>query len=277
MLKLFGLADLHTHTARCGHARGWERDYVEQALALGLEAIAVTDHIPFYWLPRERHDPSLAMALEELPRYVESVLRLKEEYADRIQVLLGIEADYVEGHEEALAAILASYPFDLVLGSVHWLDGFWVDAPDSRRVYEEGPERVRSIWVNYWSQLEKAAKSGLFDVLAHLDLPKKFGFLPEEPLAELEERVLRAIVQAGVAVELSSAGRRKPVGEDYPSVKWLTRLAAAKVPLVLSSDAHAPEEVGFAFAELAQKLHALGVQPWSCWQRKRVRLLLRED
>lgn len=264
---LTGLADLHTHTARCGHARGWERDYVEQALALGLEAIAITDHIPFYWLPRDQHDPSLAMAPEELPGYVESVLRLKEAYANRIQVFLGIEADYVEGHEETLAGILAAYPFDLVLGSVHWLDGFWVDAPDSRRVYEEGPEAVRRIWANYWIQLEKAARSGLFDVLAHLDLPKKFGFFPEEPLAELEERVLEAIVQAGVAVELSSAGRRKPVGEDYPSARWLARLAAEGVPLVLSSDAHAPQEVGFGFADLAQKLSTLGVRPWRIGQR----------
>lgn len=255
------LADLHTHTARCGHARGREEDYIQKALELGLAAIAITDHIPFYWLPPAQHDPSLAMAPEELPGYVESVLALKEKYRGRIEVLLGIEADYIEGHEEALRGLLAAYPFDVVLGSVHWLDGFWVDAPSSRHRYEEGPEAVEAIWGAYWTKLEKAVRSGLFDVMAHLDLPKKFGFFPAQPLATLEDRVLAALAETGVAVELSSAGRRKPVGEDYPSRRWLTRLVDAQVPLVLSSDAHAPEEVGFAFGELAQLLASFGQKP----------------
>jgi len=262
------LADLHTHTARCGHAQGMEEDYIEKALELGLAAIAVTDHIPFYWLPAEQHDPSLAMPPEALPGYVESVLALKEKYRGRIEVLLGIEADYIEGQEEALRALLAAYPFDVVLGSVHWLDGFWVDAPSSRHRYEQGPEAVEGIWRAYWTKLEKAIRSGLFDVIAHLDLPKKFGFFPRKPLAALEERVLAALVEQGVAVELSSAGRRKPVGEDYPSRRWLERLAEARLPMVLSSDAHAPEEVGFAFGELAALLTRFGQKPGIFRQRQ---------
>ncbi|MGC8915382.1 MAG: histidinol-phosphatase HisJ family protein [Thermoanaerobaculum sp.] len=259
MLKTAGLADLHTHTFRCGHAVGNEEEYIQRAVALGFSAIAVTDHIPFYWLPPEAHDPTLAMAPEALPGYVERVLALKEKYRGSIEVLLGIEADYVEGHEEALARILGAYPFDVVLGSVHWLDGFWVDAPGSRARYERGPDKVREIWQSYWEKLEKAILSGLFDVMAHLDLPKKFGFRPTEPLLELENRVLAALVAKGTAVEVSTAGRRKPVGENYPSPAWLERLVAAGVPLVLSSDAHAPEEVGFAFGETAAALRALGV------------------
>lgn len=261
------LVDHHTHTARCGHAQGMEEAYVLAALEKGLAGIAITDHIPFYWLPPERHDPSLAMAPEELPRYVESVLALKEKYRGQIEVLLGIEADYVEGAEEALAEILSRYPFDLVLGSVHWIAGFWVDAPASRRAYEEGPDKVQGIWQSYWRSLEKAITSKLFHVMAHLDLPKKFGFFPPQPLAELEGRVLEALVKSGVAVELSSAGRRKPVGEDYPSRDWLARLVRAGVPVVLSSDAHAPEEVGFAFPELLATLHELGASPATVHRR----------
>lgn len=268
MLAASGLADLHTHTFRCGHARGHEEDYVRRAIALGLSVVAVTDHIPFYWLPPEAHDPTLAMAPEQLPEYVDSVLALKEKYRGTIEVLLGIEADYVEGHEAQLAEILQSYPFDVVLGSVHWLDGFWVDAPSSQKLYEQGPAKVEAIWGAYWQKLEKAVRSQLFDVMAHLDLPKKFGFFPERPLTDLESKVIAALTATGTAVEVSTAGRRKPVGEDYPSPSLLERLVAARVPLVLSSDAHAPEEVGFGFSEVIPRLSRQGVSEVFYFRRR---------
>ena len=250
--------DTHTHTSRCGHAVGRDEEYVEVAVAAGLAAIAVTDHLPFYWLPRERHDPTLAMAPEELPRYVDAVLALKERYRGRIEVLLGIEADYVEGFEEALEAELARYPFDVVLGSEHWIDGWWVDAPSSVARYREGQSEVDTIWARYAQTVVAAADSGLFDVLTHLDLPKKFGFRPSEPFAGREDDVVTAVAASGCAVELSSAGRRRPVGEDYPSPALLRRLMGAGVPLVLSSDAHAPVEVGFEFADLVAAASAAG-------------------
>jgi histidinol-phosphatase (PHP family) len=243
--------DTHTHTARCGHAVGRDEEFVEAAIAQGLAAIAVTDHLPFYWLPRERHDLTLAMAPEELPRYVDAVLGLKERYHGRIEVLLGIEADYVEGFEEALETELARYPFDVVLGSEHWLDGWCVDDPRSIPRYRVGQAEVDTIWVRYAQSVVAAAASGLFDVLTHLDLPKKFGFRPSEPFAGREDDVVAAVAASGCAVELSSAGRRRPVGEDYPSPALLRRLIGAGVPLVFSSDAHAAAEVGFAFSDLA--------------------------
>jgi histidinol-phosphatase (PHP family) len=263
------LCDTHTHTARCGHAGGADEEYVEAAIARGLEAIAVTDHLPFYWLPRERHDPHLAMAPEELPEYVEAVQRLAERYRGRIEVLLGIEADWVAGHEETLAAELAKYPYDVVLGSVHWLAGWWVDAPSSRARYLEGQDEVDRIWAGYARELIAAAGSGLFDVLSHIDLPKKFGFRPTLPFAGLQGDVVRAIAASGRAVELSSAGRRKPVGEDYPAPDLLRELAAAGVPFVLSSDAHAPAEVGFAFAELVARAREAGVSEIRRFRRRR--------
>lgn len=258
-LRVPGLADCHTHTARCGHAGGSDDAYLEAAIQRGLAAIAVTDHLPFYWLPPERHDPTLAMAAEELPRYVEAVLALKERYRGRIEVALGIEADFVAGSEDALRDLLSRYPFDVVLGSVHWLDGFWVDAPASASRYRLGQEEVDAIWGDYVEQAIRAAHSGLFDVLAHLDLPKKFGFRPTLPCAGRLAELVAAVAAAGCAVEVSSAGRRKPVGEDYPAPDLLAALVRAGVPLVLASDAHAPAEVGFAFDELATSLAQRGV------------------
>lgn len=242
---------------------------MEAAIAQGLAAIAVTDHLPFYWLPRERHDPTLAMVPEEFPRYVDAVLALKKRYRGRIEVLLGIEADYVEGFEEALEAELARYPFDVVLGSEHWLDGWWVDAPSSVARYREGQSEVDTIWARYAQSVVAATSSGLFDVLTHLDLPKKFGFRPSEPFAGREEDVVAAVAASGCAVELSSAGRRRPISEDYPGPELLRRLVVAGVPLVLSSDAHAPGEVGFAFADLAAAAAAAGAREVRAFRGRR--------
>ena len=219
----------------------------------------MTEHAPFYWLPRERHDPTLAMAAEEFPRYVDDMRALAERYRGRIEVLCGVEADYIPGQEEALGRLLAAYPFDVVLGSVHWLDGWVLDAPSSVVRYREDQAEVDLIWARYAELLIGAARCGLFDVLAHLDLPKKFGFRATHPFAGRQSEVVSAVAASGCGVELSSAGRRKPVGEDYPAPDLVRELAAAGVSFVLSSDAHAPAEVGHAFDELVSNTRDAGV------------------
>jgi len=244
---------------------------IEAALARGLAAIAITDHVPFYWLPPDRHDPRLAMAAAELPRYVEEVLALKDRYRGRIEVLLGIEADYVAGHEEALDRLLADFPFDVVLGSVHLVDGWLVDAPTALPRFSRGQEEVDRIWARYAELLIAAAGSGLFDVLAHLDLPKKYGFRPSRPFAGRQADVVAAVAASGCAVELSSAGRRRPVGEDYPAPSLLRELAGRDVPFVLSSDAHAPEEVGYAFADLVVAARSAGISSVAAFRERRRR------
>jgi histidinol-phosphatase (PHP family) len=252
-------SDTHTHTARCGHAWGSDLELVEAAIDAGLGAVAVTDHVPMYWLPDEERDPTLAMAMDELPAYVAAVLDLKERFRGEIEVLLGIEADYIPGHEAGLDRLLTSYPFDVVLGSVHRLGDWWVDSPRSVNRYQQGQDEVDAIWSRYTDLLVQAAASGRFDVLAHLDLPKKFGHRSREPFAGRQSEVVAAVAASGCAVELSSAGRRRPVKEDYPAPGLVRELAAAGVPFVLSSDAHDPSEVGLGFAELAETARAAGV------------------
>ena len=123
------VTDYHVHTARCGHAGGATRDYVLHAVSRGLTEVAITDHVPLYFLEGDDPEPGLAMTRAELPGYVEEVLALREEFRGTIDVLLGIEADYAEGHEEALRALLAPHDWDVVLGSVHLVAGGWIDAP----------------------------------------------------------------------------------------------------------------------------------------------------
>jgi histidinol-phosphatase (PHP family) len=235
--------EYHVHTERCGHAGGAMRAYVESALARGLTEIAFTDHVPLYFLPGDDPDPGIAMTRGELPGYVEEVAALREEFAGRIEVLLGLEADYAEGHEAALVEILAAHDWDVVLGSVHWVKGDWIDAPHSGARHAR--EGTGALWTEYYRLLAKAAASGLFDVLTHFDLPKKFGHRMPPEAAAAERAAVDAARAAGVAVEVSSAGLRKTVAEEYPSPPLLTRLVAAGVPIVFSSDAHAPAEVAW--------------------------------
>jgi len=235
--------DYHVHTARCGHAGGAMRTYVEAALARGLSEIAFTDHVPLYFLPGDDPDPGIAMTRAELPGYVEEVRDLREEFAGRIDVLLGLEADYAEGHEAALAAILAAHDWDVVLGSVHWVKSDWIDAPHSGARHER--EGTEVLWKEYYRLLAKAASTGLFDVLTHFDLPKKFGHRRPASLAMHEAAAVEAARAAGVAVEVSSAGLRKAVAEEYPAPPLLASLVKAGVPIVFSSDAHAPAEVAW--------------------------------
>lgn len=237
------LTDYHTHTLRCGHAGGMARDYVEAAVRLGLSEIAVTDHIPLYFLPGDDPLPEFAMAASELDEYVAEVRELAREYRGRIDVLLGIEADFVEGHEDELTSILERYEWDVVLGSVHWVAGDWIDSPGAERRHEvDGTE---FLWKEYFRLLTRACGTGLFDVMTHFDLPKKFGNHCPRACEEAGEEAVKAAARSGVAIEVSSAGLRKKVAEEYPGPGLLQKLVEAGTPIVFSSDAHAPAEVGW--------------------------------
>ena len=219
------------------------RDYVLSALSRGVTEIAFTDHVPLYFLPGDDPDPGLAMTQGELPGYVAEVEALREEFAGRIDVLLGIEADYAEGFEDELRRILAPYPWDLVLGSVHRVAGDWVDAPGSGKRHEV--EGSTPLWTEYYRLIAKACGSGLFDVMSHFDLPKKFGHHRPAEAVGAEEAAVAAAAKAGVAIEVSSAGIRKTVAEIYPGPALLKKLVSSGVPVVFSSDSHAPAEAGW--------------------------------
>ncbi len=262
-----GLPDYHVHTYRCGHAGGASRDFVLKAIERGLAEIGFTDHIPLYFLPEERRDPRLAMREDQFDGYVAEVLALREEFGGRIAVRLGLEADYAEGHEEVLASWLSRAPWDLVLGSVHFVAGDWIDAPGSEKRFEkEGTDRL---YDEYYRLLAKAARSGHFDVLTHFDLPKKFGNRPAAPREAAERVAIAAAREGGCAVEISSAGLRKPVGEAYPEARLLERIIAAEIPVTFSSDAHAPAEVGWGYERTLELARQCGTREFVTFERRR--------
>jgi len=262
-----GLSDYHVHTSRCGHAGGESRDFVLKAIDRGLAEVGLTDHIPLYFLPVAERDPKLAMKEEEFDGYIEEVLELRDEFRGKIAVRLGLEADYREGHEEELARWLARADWDLVLGSVHWVAGGWIDAPGSAARFET--EGTENLYDEYYRLLSKAARTGFFDVLTHFDLPKKFGYRPPSPRVTAEGEAIAAAKEGGCAVEISSAGLRKPVGEIYPEARLLEEIVAAGIPVTFSSDAHAPAEVGWGYEKTVALARRCGVREFVTFESRR--------
>lgn len=250
------LTDYHTHTWRCGHATGTMEQYAEAAIARGITELGLTDHLWLYWLPESERSREWAIPESMYDEHYAEMVALRDRYRGRLNVRVSVEADFVEGHARELHTILGRYEFDYVLGSVHFMDGWMIDAPEYQHVYRE--KRVVEIYRRYYENVRRALETGEFDVLAHLDLPKKFGYLPEEDLQELTELVLDDISAAGVVVEVSTAGLRKPIGEIYPSEGLLHGMAARNIPIVLSSDAHDPSEVGYAYDTSLELVRRLG-------------------
>jgi histidinol-phosphatase (PHP family) len=239
------LIDCHIHTQRCGHATGTVDDYVREAVRAGLIGMAITEHLA---LPEE-FDPHshLSMPACDLEDYLVEVDLAAQRYPD-IQIVTGLEADYLPGREaETRAAIEdARHRADgarFVLGSVHFLGSWAFDDPHN--VDEWDRRDVDAAWTEYFEVWCEAALTGMFDCMAHPDLPKKFGHFPGFDPADLYAEAAGAAAAAGVAVEISTAGLRKPVAELYPGPDLLRAFRLAGVPVTVGSDAHEPREVGY--------------------------------
>lgn len=247
--------DYHCHTDLCGHASGEMEDYIAAARLKGLGEIGISDHLPMYWLPESERNPGLAMSEQELPFYVAKVIKLRKENRD-ISIKLGIEADFIPGKNMVLNRLLELYPFDYVLGSVHFVNGWAVDNPANKNDYEH--LNLDEIYNDYFSCLQSAARSGLFNIMAHPDLIKKFGYRPKNDLAFLYEQTAVIFAKSGVCTEVNTAGLRYPAREIYPSLELLKVFKKYSVPATVGSDAHLPEQVGEDWKEAALYLKEAG-------------------
>jgi histidinol-phosphatase (PHP family) len=261
------LVDYHVHTARCGHAVGPMERYVERAIAAGLAEIGFSDHLYLYWLPAERRDPELAMAEWELDYYIQDIYRCRERYAADVTIRLSTEADFIPGHERELETILRRYEWDYVVGSVHFVDGWGMD--DSR--YVDGYQRwdIDALHDRYFDLVGQAAETGLFDVMGHADLVKKFGHRPSADQAENHARLAERFARAGMCVELNTSGLRKPCAEVYPGQGLLRTCRAAGVPTTFASDAHAPTDVAADFDRAASLMRAAGYERYVAFAGRR--------
>jgi histidinol-phosphatase (PHP family) len=257
------LTDYHLHlrpdSADASPERYYTHENVERYLSAarqaGIGELGASEHVYRFRdaLRISTHPLWEQLATDDLDSYCE--------FVHSTPLRLGIEADFVPGAEDRIASLLEQHDFDYVVGSVHRIgDAAMVDHAG----YDvwDGSSDADRVWERYFGLVAEAARSGLFDILAHPDLVKMWG--PERPWPERDPRfhyepAVEAIAESEVAVELSTAGLRKPVGEMYPSPQLCEMCVEAGVPFALSSDAHVPEQVGYEYARAVGLLGELGV------------------
>jgi histidinol-phosphatase (PHP family) len=231
----------------------------------GLQAAVFTEHLP---LPEEV-DPQreVSMRFSDLEPYVQSLkeqaqrfdfLRTQGECAPRL--IIGAEADWLNQDPEwSLSSVeqARSAGVDVILGSVHMLDGWAHDDPSQIKRWES--QEIEAVWDFYFNEWIKAVKTGAYDVMAHPDLPKKFNFVPRDPRDYYAEAAA-AIAEAGILCEVSTGGLRKPCKEMYPAHDFLRELIHRGVKFTLGSDAHSVGEIAYGFDFAAECLQSLGVE-----------------
>lgn len=250
------LIDYHTHHARCGHAAGDLEDYVKRGIEIGLGQLGLSDHMPLLHVNPADYLPEMAMPMEELPRYVEECLALKEKYKGQIDIRVGLEGDYIEGWETQIERIVKAYPWDYVIGSVHFL-GEW-DITDFRQTAGWEGKNKLAVYEQYYDAVKKAAATGFYDYIGHIDVIKRFGFVPDEDVTHLENAALEAVKKHGLAIELNASGLRMPAKEMFPSRRMLEYALQLGIPLTIGSDAHQPERLGQYLEEARALLKEVG-------------------
>ena len=235
------IADYHIHTFLCGHAVGEPLEYAEAAIKAGLEEIGFSDHAPFV----HYEDPSITMSIKQLPEYYRMMEDVRKKYSNRLCIKIGIEADYVPGYEHKTKAILEDYPYDYVIGSVHFIKDWGFDNPGEFEEWDE--QDVDQVYRDYYALLRQCAQTGMYDIMGHVDLVKKFGHRSTQDFTGEIKKTALVFKEHGVAVEINTSGLRKPVKEMYPSLLNLKIYADAGVPLTFGSDSHDPNDVGRDF------------------------------
>lgn len=273
------LTDYHVHLrpdeddtppSRYFTAANAER-YREVATERGIAELGVAEHI---------HRFTQALQIWEHPWWRKWATDDVDDYCAFVRgetdLKLGIEADFVSGREDRIARFLDSREWDYVVGSVHFVRDAAVDleGPEWEHVWGRG-ERADRIWERYFQTLAEAARSGLYDIMAHPDLVKVWGSArpaPERDPRFYYEPAVEAMLEAGVAMEMSTAGLRKPAGELYPSPGLLEMAVDAGLPIALSSDAHAADQLGFRYDDAVAALTDAGVTELCVFERRQRRM-----
>ena len=247
--------------------------YCEEAARHGVTEVAITEHAcrfvdvlsavgPFW--ERWGHEPTSPVLAEyldfharnSLERYVELAQSAKDQ---GLPVKIGLEVDYYEDQMDVVSTLLAQYPFDVLIGSIHWLGTWQFDDVDNEvHMHEWTVRDLDRCWADYARAIDELCAAEAVDVLAHPDLIKVAGHFPSDP-AEFWDQMADSAARAGVSMECSSAGWKKPVAEQYPARGFLDRLVARGLTFTTASDAHHLERVGERASDLAELLESCGV------------------
>jgi len=243
------IMDYHIHTKASPDATGEILDYVKEARKKGLDEIGFSEHIILHY---EEDYPYRSP--EAMKSYVEEFLRAKRE--SEVSIKLGAEIDFFPADIEKIAEFLDGYPFDYVIGSVHYLGRWSIDSP--RQVYEYSKRDILQVYEEYFGAVRKLCRSKLFDILGHADLIKIFGFRPNCNFDHVLGETAKALAASDMCVEINTSGLIRPCKEMYPSLQFLTRLKQEGVPITFGSDAHKPNDVGRCFDQATELAKEVG-------------------
>jgi histidinol-phosphatase (PHP family) len=230
--------DYHIHTTY-SDGRAEPEDYIHSALIAGLDELGFSEHLTPFMPPQKWNmDP------ENITKYLEHIGRLKNNM-EGIKLRTGLEVDFFPGREEETRAILSSIPLDYVIGSVHYQGNETVDMGVE---FYEGKD-IDKLYEAYFETTIAAVRSGLFDLIAHCDLIRIYGFRPSFDPVHLYRKLAKEMKHHNVAFEVNTNGRNRPIADFYPDRNYLFIFSEEKVPVCVNSDAHAPERVAQHFNE----------------------------
>lgn len=256
------IADYHIHTPLCKHAGGTPDQYTARAKALGITEICFTDHAP----APDGYDPTNRMEIGQFQEY--RAIVEEQSASSSIPVLWGIEADYYRGNDGFLERWLPEQGFDFVLGSVHYVQTWGIDNPDEINTWKTA--NIEAVWRKYFELVAELAQTGLYDAVAHIDLPKKFAFRPPERLIpDIVSPALDCIAKAGMAIEINTSGLRRPVHEIYPSLQILELSAQRRIPILFGSDSHRPQDVGADFVRAIELARGAGYTEYVTYRKRK--------
>ncbi len=252
------IVDMHNHTPLCNHAEGTIQEYVLAAIETKTKYFGFSDHAPMDF------DPNYRMKFEDMQKYENDVNKAKQKYKNEIQILLGYEVDYLPGHMDKR---VLNADVDYLIGSVHFLEGWGFDNPEFMGKWEE--QDIDEVWQKYFDTIQEMAQAKLFDIVGHLDLIKVFKFMPKSDIVKMATPALHAIKEAGMVLELNTAGYRKKVAEPYPSKALLAKAYELNIPITFSSDAHKPEQIAMYDEEIIKLAREVGYRKCTYFTKRK--------
>ena len=258
------MVDYHLHTSRCCHAVGTMDEYLAEAELKNIREIGLADHFPLGLLD---YNPRVQVTMNpgELDEYIRQVENLKLE-SNKVEIKLGIEIDYLPGTEEKLRKLLEHYSFDFIIGSIHFMGDWDFTHPVYADTYKE--RDLNRLYQTYFELVWDLCRSGLVDIIGHIDVIKKFGYRPTIDLEPLWAQTARILKQTDTCVELNTAGRDAPVREFYPEKLLLEKCFEEGVSVTLGSDAHGPQQVGRYFEEAVELLKEAGYRELTVFEKR---------
>lgn len=269
------IVDYHVHTPYCGHAQGKMVEYVEAAINAGMSELGFSDHLGRYYLGRlqKKRYWDWGMSEKNVDRYFNEALELKELFAGRIPIRVGLEVDYIEGAEHLVERITNRFPYDYLLGSIHCIPAVgWRHLAQ----YAKSCMDPETIYPLYFSIARAALQSGLFQSLAHVDFVWRYIVCPktwQAKLANYISDIVSLAVNLKTDIEINANGyvwSQSNYDDGFnPFNILLDAISAQQAKITLGSDAHAPQLVAKFFPELINLLKSKGITTVSIFDRKK--------